>query len=84
MKTIPVPTQAKTLLGLLKKAKRKSLILESPDGQRFVLASLEGWIGYEVGDDFTQNRALMKHLSSRRSRSKAMALTEVKAELGLK
>jgi len=56
MKTVTVPTRAKTLNQLLKKARRTGLILQSADGQRFVLASLEHWAGFEVGagDDFAR------------------------------
>jgi hypothetical protein len=59
------------------------LILESTDGHRFVLASLEEWEGFEVGEDITQNKKLMKHLIKRRSGGKTIPLDEVKAELGL-
>ena len=83
MRTIPVSARAKTLNELLKKARHKSLILESTDGHRFVLASLEDWEGFEVGEDITQNKELMKHLSERRSGGKAIPLDEVKTELGL-
>jgi PHD/YefM family antitoxin component YafN of YafNO toxin-antitoxin module len=83
MKIIPVSARAKTLNDLLKKARRKSLILESSDGHRFVLASLEDWEGFEVGEDITQNKKLMDLLSERRTGGKTIPLDEVKAELGL-
>ena len=83
MRTIPVSARAKTLNDLLKKARRKSLILESSDGHRFVLASLEDWQGFEVDEDITQNRKLMELLSERRTSGKTIPLDEVKAELGL-
>ena len=83
MRTIPVPARARALNELLKKARRKSLILESTDGHRFVLASLEEWEGFEVGEDITRNKKLIKHLSERRSGGKTIPLDEVKAELGL-
>ena len=83
MRTIPVPARAKTLNELLKKARHKSLILESTDGQRFVLASLEEWEGFKVSEDITQNKKLMKHLSERRSGGKTIPLDQVQAELGL-
>ena len=82
MKIIPVSARAKTLNDLLKKARRKSLILESSDGHRFVLASLEDWQGFEVDEDITQNRKLMELLSERRTSGKTIPLDEVKAELG--
>jgi len=83
MRTIPVSARAKTLNDLLKKARRKSLILESSDGHRFVLASLEDWEGFEVDEDITQNKKLMELLSERRTSGKTIPLDEVKAELGL-
>jgi len=83
MRTIPVPARARILNELLKKARHKSLILEATDGRRFVLASLEDWEGFEVGEDITQNPRLMKHLGERKSGGKTISLDEVKAELGL-
>jgi len=83
MKTITVSARAKTLNDLLKKARRKSLILQSGNGQRFVLASIEGWEGFEVGDDIAQNKRLMKHLTERRSGGTTIPLAEVKAQLGV-
>lgn len=85
MKPITVPARAKILNDLLKKARRKEVILQTADGHRFVLASLEGWEGFEVGkdDDITTNKKLLKSLVNRRSGGKTMALEEVKARLGL-
>ena len=93
MKTIAVPTRSKTLNELLKKAGRTGLILQSADGHRFVLASIEGWRGYDVGvgDDFAgevkrtvRNKKLMKALADRRRNGKRIPLAKVKEELGLK
>jgi hypothetical protein len=85
MRAITIPTRAKALNDLLRKARHKEVILESADGERFVLASIQGWEGFEVGadDDITQNRKLMSHLASRRSGGKRIPLAEVKAQLGL-
>ena len=93
MKTIAVPARSKTLNDLLKKAGRTGLILQTADGHRFLLASIEGWQGYEVGtgDDFARevnrtvrNRKLMKALADRRRNGKRIPLAKVKEELGLK
>ncbi|MDI6794153.1 MAG: hypothetical protein QME81_15035 [bacterium] len=75
----------KTLNELLKKARRKEIVLESADGQRFVLASIQSWEGFEVDedDDITKNRKLMSHLASRCSGGKRIPLAEVKAQLEL-
>ena len=83
MTTISVPARAKTVNALLKKARRRSLILQSSDGRRFVLAPVEGWEAFEVGEDFTQNKKLMKFLTERRSKGKTIPLEQVKAELGI-
>ena len=85
MRPIMVPTRAKILNDLLRKARRKEVVLESADGERFVLASLQGWEGFEVGeeDDITANKKLMAHLASRRRGGKRIPLAEVKAKLGL-
>ncbi len=93
MKTITVPARSKTLNKLLKKAGRTGLILQSANGHRFVLASIEGWQGYDVGagDDFAdevkrtvRNKKLMKTLADRRRGGKRIPLAKLKAELGLK
>jgi len=85
MRAITIPTRAKALNDLLRKARHKEVVLESADGERFVLASIQGWEGFEVGadDDITKNRKLMSHLASRRSGGKRIPLAEVKAQLGL-
>ena len=85
MKAITIPTRARTINELLKKARRKEIVLESADGQRFVLASIQGWEGFEVDEDedITKNEKLMNHLASRRSGGKRIPLAEVKAQLGL-
>ncbi len=85
MKPISVPSQSKTLNDLLRKARHKTVVLESTDGRRFVLAPLEGWEAFEIGadDDITRNKRLIKHLATRRSGGKRIPLSEVKARLGL-
>lgn len=80
------------LNDLLKNAGRAGLILQSADGHRFVLASIEDWQGYDVGvgNDFAgevkrtiRNKTLMKALAARRGNGKRIPLAKVKAELGL-
>ncbi len=86
MKTTPVPARAKSLNDMLKKARRKTLILEAADGAKFVLAPVAGWEGFELdeSEDITKNKRLMKHLASRKSDRPNVSLQSVKAELGLK
>ncbi|MBI3741175.1 MAG: hypothetical protein HY257_05400 [Chloroflexi bacterium] len=84
MKAIQIPARSKILNNLLKKARRKEIILESAEGQHFVLASLEQWEGFEIqDDDITMNKALMEHLAKRRSGSKRIPIAKVRSELGL-
>ena len=93
MRTIAVSARSKTLNYLLNKAGRSAVILRSADGHRFVLASIEGWQGYDVGDgdDFAgevrrtvRNKKLMKALADRRRIGKRIPLAKVKEELALK
>ncbi|HLE29053.1 MAG TPA: hypothetical protein VI793_13095 [Anaerolineales bacterium] len=92
MKTVTISVRAKTVNTLLKRARRNGLILQTADGQRFVLASLENWIGFEVGEgkDFARevrltakNKKLMRFLAERRSHGKRIPLAKVKEQLGL-
>ena len=73
------------LNDLLKKARHKQIVLESSDGERFVLTSLQNWEGYEVDEDdnITKNKKLMRHLATRRSGGKKIPLEQVKEQLGL-
>ena len=94
MKTITIPTRAKAIHDLLKKARRRSVILETADGQRYVLTAVGNWEAFDVGDseDFgeevkrtVQNNRLMKFLVERRktAKGKSKSLEEVEKELGL-
>jgi hypothetical protein len=94
MKTIAVSARAKTLNELLKKARRGTIILESVDGQRFALAAVSDWEGFDVGSskDFSdevertgKNKRLIKVLAARRKGVKAVGipLAEVKKQLGI-
>jgi len=81
MKTVNIPTQAKTVTSLLKKSQRGGLILRSPEGQEFILAEI---------DDFNReieltrhNKALMKLLDARGKQTKTVKAADVKKQLGL-
>jgi hypothetical protein len=81
MKTVDIPTQAKTVTSLLKKAQKGGLILRSPNGQEFILAEI---------DDFNReieltrhNKTLMKLLDARGKQTKTFKASEVKKQLGL-
>jgi len=85
MINISVPMQADSLNDILKQALLEEIVLEAADGQRFVLASIEKWKGFYIGDDddITGNTALMAHLSNRRSGGKITSLSDIKEALGL-
>jgi len=92
MRVITVPTQEKFLFDLLNDVRQDDLILQTADGQQFVLMSLDGWTGFPVGDsdDFAQevqttgeNQALLHFLAERRSNGKRIPLADVKKRLGL-
>ena len=98
MKAILISPRAKTLNELLKKARRGTIILESADGQRFALTSIDDWEGFDVGsgqgfahevERTGQNKKLMKSLAARRGRAKSgtipqgIPLAEVKKQLEL-
>ncbi len=90
MKTVTVSPRSKAIHSLLKKASPGGLILESLDGDRYVLAPLKGWVGFNVGDseDFgkealltARNKKLMKHLTDRRQSGRRIPLEEVRKQL---
>lgn len=94
MKTIAVSARAKTLNELLQKARRRAVVLESADGQRFALTAVHNWEGFDVGSshDFAQevertgkNKRLMKFLANRKKSvvGKGIPLAEVKKQLGI-
>ena len=81
MKTIKVARQSRTLIALLKRARRENVILRSPDGEEFVLAET---------DDFSreieltrENKQLMKLLESRAKQKETISLEEAKRQLNL-
>lgn len=92
MRVVTVPTEQKFLFDLLTMVKEEGLILQTTDGQQFILLSLEDWQGFDVGDsdDFEQevkvtseNKALMAFLAERRSNGKRVPMADVKKQLGL-
>lgn len=85
MKIISVPDHSEILNDLLRKALLEEVIVESASGQRFVIASMQGWESFEIDEDsdIKKNKKLMKHLADRRSGGNAISLSEVKKRLGL-
>jgi len=81
MKTIKVSKQSRTLIALLKRARRENVILRSPEGEEFVLAEI---------DDFNreieltrENRQLMKLLESRAKQKVTISMEEARRQLNL-
>ncbi len=92
MKVITVSPEETFLHHLLTIISDDGLILQTTEGQRFMVSSLEGWEGFDVGDgdDFEQevevtgqNRELMALLAKRQSHGSRIPLDKVKEELGL-
>ena len=92
MKIITIPPEQSFLIDLLKQAQENGAILQTTEGQQFVLLSLADWQGFDVGEanDFEQevkatseNKALMALLANRRNDQKRIPLADVKEQLGL-
>lgn len=81
MKTVKVSGRAKTLMALLKQARRGGLILQAPEGREYVLAEIDDF-GDEV-ERTSKNKGLMKLLEERGTEEGALKLEEVKKQLGL-
>ncbi len=68
-------------------AKSKDASLQPSHRRRSACGPPKGWVGFEVGEDFTQNKELMKFLAERTKNAKkarSCSLEEVKAELGIR
>jgi hypothetical protein len=95
MKVHTISVKSKTLSDLLKKAHRKDLFLQSPDGEQFVLARVTDLQAFYIGssDDVDReiemtrkNKRLMRFLDERGAASqtgKGKSLAEVRRRLGL-
>jgi len=81
MKTIKVSKQSRTLIALLKKARRENVILRSPEGEEFILAEV---------DDFNreielarENKKLMQLLEGRAKQKAIIPMDEARRQLNL-
>ena len=92
MKVVTVLPEQEFLFDLLMKVEEEGLILQTNDGQQFVLLSLEDWQGFDVGDsdDFeeevrttSENKALMTFLAERKRDGERVPMKDVKELLGL-
>jgi hypothetical protein len=82
MRTIAVPSRARTLNALLKRARKENIILRALDGHEFVLAEI---------DDFNreieltrQNAKLMKLLDQRGRQRATISLPEARQKMNVK
>ena len=81
MKTVNIPTQAKTVTLLLKKAQKGGLILRSPKGQEFILSEINDF-NREI--ELTRpNKSLMKLLDARGKQTRTVKAADVKKKLRL-
>ena len=46
MKTITISPQARTINNLLCQARHHGVILQSPEGERFILTPIGDWVGF--------------------------------------
>ena len=92
MKVVTVSAEEKFFYDLLTKVREEGLILQTTDGEQFVLLSLEGWKSFDIGssNNFEQeveatvrNQKLMAFLAARRSGGKRIPMADVKKQLGL-
>jgi len=92
MRVVTVPAKEKFLFDLLKAVQDEKVILQTTEGQQFVLLSLEGWKGFDVGgsENFkrevkvtAENKELIAFLETRRSNGKRIPMEDVKRQLGL-
>ena len=82
MKSIAVSPRSKTMITLLKRARRGGLILRSPDGYEFILAEIDD---FDREIELTRkNKKLMDFLDKRAQQTKTLTASEVRARLGLK
>ncbi|MBI3538188.1 MAG: hypothetical protein HY070_11615, partial [Chloroflexi bacterium] len=79
MKAVTVSANSKALKDLLNRARRRDVILESEDGEQYVLARITNAQSFFIGDtdDFAseveltrKNKRLMKFLDERGARAK--------------
>jgi|GEM_PF-250567 len=92
MKVITVSDREPSLFNLLHQTTTEGLILQTPDGQKFLLSPLEGWTSFEIEDteDFAQevaataaNSEFMAFLEARKQQSATLKMETVMEQLGL-
>lgn len=84
MKTINISNRSRELKELLKKAKKESLIVQTPEGDEFMLSPIDEF-DLEIARQ-RQNKALMKFLDERARAAlnePTIPLEEVRRRFGL-
>ena len=96
MKVIAVSRKSKALTELLKQARNANVLVQSEEGEQFVLAKVASTLDFNVGrsKDFVKevkatraNKRLMKYLDQRGAQAKPgkdMRIEEVRAKLEVK
>lgn len=92
MKVITIPEEQEFLLNLLLKVQEENLILQTPNGNQFVLLSLEDWKSFDIGNDdnfekevkiTSENNELIHFLKEKRKNKNRIPIQDVKQKLGL-
>ncbi len=81
MKTIAISRRARSVHALLRRARRESVILRSPEGDEFILAEVDDF-NREIGLA-RQNRPLMRFLDARARQTETVSSEEARNLLGL-
>jgi hypothetical protein len=82
MRTIAVPSKARALNALLKRARKQNIILRALDGHEFVLAEIDDF-NREIGLT-RQNVRLMKLLDRRGREKAAISIAEARHHAGVR
>lgn len=82
MKTIAVDPSQRDLTQVLDQAREDDVILETPDGARFILSAVDEF-DLEIART-RQSKELMAFLEERAKQPATISLEEVERELGLR
>jgi hypothetical protein len=81
MKTIAISRRARSIQALLKRARRENVILQSPEGEEFILAEVDAF-DREI-ELARQDHAFMKFLDSRSRQAETVSSQQARNLLGL-
>jgi len=92
MNIITIPRSELFVYNLLKNISEEGAVLQTGEGEQFVLFPFDAWQGFDVGshDDFgsevratAENKDLMTFLANRRTYGKRVPLADIKEMLDL-